>query len=100
LWIFQIWIIGEKVGEGMGRTRKEAQRQAANMSLRNLAGEFYAICRLWMKNDKYATELLVVDNYLLMGSYFRSWTYDMSSKSVTLQQLVVLISRTRRIFSY
>ncbi|KAF7002624.1 hypothetical protein CFC21_018088 [Triticum aestivum] len=36
----QIWIVGEKVGEGMGRTRKEAQRQAANISLRNLADRF------------------------------------------------------------
>ncbi|KAM3388267.1 hypothetical protein ACQJBY_010817 [Aegilops geniculata] len=36
----QIWIVGEKVGEGMGRTRKEAQRQAANISLRNLADKF------------------------------------------------------------
>jgi acetone carboxylase gamma subunit len=43
LWIFQIWIVGEKVGEGMGRTRKEAQRQAAHISLRNLAGEFYLV---------------------------------------------------------
>lgn len=36
----QIWIVGEKVGEGMGRTRKEAQYQAANISLRNLADRF------------------------------------------------------------
>ncbi|CAM0903666.1 unnamed protein product [Alopecurus aequalis] len=36
----QIWIVGEKVGEGMGRTRKEAQRQAATISLRNLADKF------------------------------------------------------------
>jgi acetone carboxylase gamma subunit len=27
----------------MGRTRKEAQRQAAHISLRNLAGEFYVV---------------------------------------------------------
>lgn len=36
----QIWVVGEKVGEGMGRTRKEAQRQAAYISLRNLADKF------------------------------------------------------------
>jgi len=32
-------IFGEKVGEGVGKTRKEAQCQAADTSLRNLAGE-------------------------------------------------------------
>jgi hypothetical protein len=36
---FQVWIFGEKVGEGTGKTRKEAQQQAADTSLRNLAGE-------------------------------------------------------------
>nr|CAB3447343.1 unnamed protein product [Digitaria exilis] len=35
----EVWIVGEKIGEGIGRTRREAQRQAANMSLRNLAEE-------------------------------------------------------------
>jgi len=29
----------EKIGEGIGKTRKEAQCQAADTSLRNLAGE-------------------------------------------------------------
>jgi hypothetical protein len=36
---FQVWIFGEKIGEGFGKTRKEAQCQAADTSLRNLAGE-------------------------------------------------------------
>jgi len=35
----QVWIFGEKIGEGIGKTRKEAQCQAADTSLRNLAGE-------------------------------------------------------------
>ncbi|KAG8060112.1 hypothetical protein GUJ93_ZPchr0002g25034 [Zizania palustris] len=34
------WIVGEKVGEGIGRTRKEAQCQAAEISLRNLANKY------------------------------------------------------------
>jgi hypothetical protein len=37
---FQVWIVGEKIGEGIGSTRKEAQRQAAEISLRNLASKF------------------------------------------------------------
>lgn len=36
----QVWLVGEKVGEGIGSTRKEAQRQAAEISLRNLASKF------------------------------------------------------------
>ncbi|KAJ1280124.1 hypothetical protein BS78_04G207700 [Paspalum vaginatum] len=36
----EVWIVGEKVGEGIGRTRREAQRQAAEMSLRNLANKY------------------------------------------------------------
>jgi RNA polymerase II C-terminal domain phosphatase-like 1/2 len=36
----EVWIVGEKVGEGIGRTRKEAQCQAAEISLRNLASKF------------------------------------------------------------
>jgi hypothetical protein len=35
----QVWIFGEKIGEGIGKTRKEAQCEAADTSLRNLAGE-------------------------------------------------------------
>ncbi|KAK4858138.1 hypothetical protein QYF36_011597 [Acer negundo] len=36
----EAWFGGEKVGEGIGRTRREAQRQAAEGSLKNLAN-FY-----------------------------------------------------------
>ncbi|PWZ20820.1 RNA polymerase II C-terminal domain phosphatase-like 1 [Zea mays] len=36
----EVWIVGEKFGEGIGRTRREAQRQAAEMSLRNLANKY------------------------------------------------------------
>jgi hypothetical protein len=36
----QVFIVGERIGEGIGRTRREAQRQAAEMSLRNLASKF------------------------------------------------------------
>jgi dsRNA-specific ribonuclease len=40
LHLVQVWIVGEKVGEGIGRTRREAQHKAAEMSLRNLASKF------------------------------------------------------------
>jgi hypothetical protein len=43
-YFFQVWIVGEKVGEGIGSTRKEAQRQAAEISLRNLASKFVLCC--------------------------------------------------------
>ena len=53
----QVWIFGEKIGEGIGKTRKEAQCQAADTSLRNLAGElrstpcsFYSQLELLMCN--------------------------------------------------
>ncbi|CAN6235709.1 unnamed protein product [Urochloa humidicola] len=36
----EVWIFGEKIGEGIGKTRKEAQCQAADTSLRNLADKF------------------------------------------------------------
>uniref|UniRef100_A0A453P5S5 DRBM domain-containing protein n=1 Tax=Aegilops tauschii subsp. strangulata TaxID=200361 RepID=A0A453P5S5_AEGTS len=36
----EVWIVGEKVGEGIGSSRKEAQRQAAEISLRNLANKY------------------------------------------------------------
>uniref|UniRef100_A0A0D3FY81 protein-serine/threonine phosphatase n=1 Tax=Oryza barthii TaxID=65489 RepID=A0A0D3FY81_9ORYZ len=36
----EVRILGEKVGEGIGKTRKAAKRQAVNMSLRNLAEKF------------------------------------------------------------
>jgi hypothetical protein len=40
LCLVQVCIVGEKIGEGIGRTRREAQHQAAEMSLRNLASKF------------------------------------------------------------
>ncbi|KAF5180249.1 Rna polymerase ii c-terminal domain phosphatase-like [Thalictrum thalictroides] len=36
----EVWFTGEKVGEGVGRTRKEAQYQAAEHALRNLANKY------------------------------------------------------------
>ncbi|PNT69120.1 RNA polymerase II C-terminal domain phosphatase-like 1 isoform X2 [Brachypodium distachyon] len=36
----EVWIVGERVGEGIGGTRREAQWQAAEMSLRNLANKY------------------------------------------------------------
>jgi hypothetical protein len=38
--LLQVWIVGEKLGEGIGRTRKEALCQASEISLRNLASKF------------------------------------------------------------
>lgn len=34
----QIWFVGEKLGVGVGKTRNEALQQAAEISLRYLAG--------------------------------------------------------------
>ncbi|XP_030969184.1 RNA polymerase II C-terminal domain phosphatase-like 1 [Quercus lobata] len=34
---FEAWFAGEKIGEGLGRTRREAHRLAAECSLKNLA---------------------------------------------------------------
>lgn len=39
--ILQVWFAGEKIGAATGRTRKEAQQQAAEKSLLNLAGKEY-----------------------------------------------------------
>ncbi|KAF5473108.1 hypothetical protein F2P56_009748 [Juglans regia] len=36
----EAWFAGEKIGEGIGRTRREAQRQAAEGSLKNLANVY------------------------------------------------------------
>lgn len=36
----QAWFAGEKVGEGIGRTRREAQSLAAESSIRSLASKF------------------------------------------------------------
>ncbi|XWS15721.1 hypothetical protein CRYUN_Cryun34aG0026200 [Craigia yunnanensis] len=44
----EAWFAGEKVGEGIGRTVKEAQRQAAEDSIKNLASNmsYYFYCSL------------------------------------------------------
>ncbi|PWA97875.1 C-terminal domain phosphatase-like 1 [Artemisia annua] len=39
---FEVWFAGEKIGEGTGRTRREAQHQAAEASLMNLADKYLA----------------------------------------------------------
>ncbi|OVA00560.1 NLI interacting factor [Macleaya cordata] len=36
----EVWFSGEKIGEGIGKTRKEAQRQASERSLTNLANKY------------------------------------------------------------
>ncbi|WOL09845.1 RNA polymerase II C-terminal domain phosphatase-like 1 [Canna indica] len=36
----EVWFVGEKLGEGVGKTRKEAQHQAAEISLRYLADKY------------------------------------------------------------
>ncbi|GAA0160763.1 protein phosphatase [Lithospermum erythrorhizon] len=36
----EVWFAGEKIGKGIGRTRREAHRQAAEGSLMNLADKF------------------------------------------------------------
>ncbi|XP_026392278.1 RNA polymerase II C-terminal domain phosphatase-like 1 isoform X1 [Papaver somniferum] len=36
----EVWFSGEKIGVGIGKTRKEAQRQAAERSLRTLANKY------------------------------------------------------------
>ncbi|KAJ9565942.1 hypothetical protein OSB04_001908 [Centaurea solstitialis] len=37
---FEVWFAGERIGEGSGRTRREAQHQAAEASLMNLADKY------------------------------------------------------------
>lgn len=46
-----MWFAGEKIGEGIGRTRREAQRQAAEESLMNLAGKLCCLSQLTVGND-------------------------------------------------
>lgn len=36
----EAWLVGDKIGEGVGRTRKEAQHQAVMSSLRTLANKY------------------------------------------------------------
>ena len=44
--LLQAWFVGEKVGDGFGRTRREAQSLAAEGSIKNLASKFsnFEIC--------------------------------------------------------
>jgi len=37
----QAWFAGKKVGEGFGRTRREAQNKAAECSIKQLAGKLF-----------------------------------------------------------
>ncbi|XP_073101362.1 RNA polymerase II C-terminal domain phosphatase-like 1 isoform X2 [Elaeis guineensis] len=41
----EVWFVGEKVGEGIGKTRKEAHQQAAEISLRTLADKYLSNAR-------------------------------------------------------
>ncbi|KAJ3680335.1 hypothetical protein LUZ60_016613 [Juncus effusus] len=36
----EVWFVGEKIGEGIGRTRKEAQLKAAEIALQNLSNKY------------------------------------------------------------
>ncbi|KAL4589747.1 hypothetical protein LXL04_002657 [Taraxacum kok-saghyz] len=53
----EIWFAGEKIGEGNGRTRREAQHEVAEASLMNIAGNFDA------------------DKYLLRSKFGTSYVY-------------------------
>lgn len=39
----EVWFVGEKIGEGIGRTRKEAQHHAAENSLQSLANKYLTL---------------------------------------------------------
>ncbi|XP_038982808.1 RNA polymerase II C-terminal domain phosphatase-like 1 isoform X2 [Phoenix dactylifera] len=41
----EVWFVGGKLGEGIGKTRKEAQQQAAEISLRTLANKYLSNAR-------------------------------------------------------
>ncbi|KAL6651088.1 hypothetical protein ACP70R_010013 [Stipagrostis hirtigluma subsp. patula] len=70
----EVWIFGEKVGEGIGKTRKEAQHQAADTSLRNLADKFLSC-------DPDKTTVLK-DN--AFNSYSNSYSYSGSNRDDVL----------------
>lgn len=38
--LVQVWLVGDKIGEGIGKTRKEAQHQAVLNTLQNLANKY------------------------------------------------------------
>ena len=39
--LLQAWFSGKKVGEGIGKSRREALQKAAELSLQNLAGKTF-----------------------------------------------------------
>ncbi|KGN49212.1 RNA polymerase II C-terminal domain phosphatase-like 1 [Cucumis sativus] len=41
----EAWFVGEKIGEGIGHTRRDAQRQAAEGSIKNLANIYVSRCK-------------------------------------------------------
>ncbi|XP_023544663.1 RNA polymerase II C-terminal domain phosphatase-like 1 [Cucurbita pepo subsp. pepo] len=41
----EAWFVGEKIGEGIGKTRREAQRHAAEGSIKNLANVYVSRCK-------------------------------------------------------
>jgi hypothetical protein len=65
VWIFlQVWLVGEKIGEGTGRTRKEAQHQACEISLKNLASEFF-----FLRESHNYIVIWYLRNYLIDPKY-------------------------------
>ncbi|KAI8567754.1 hypothetical protein RHMOL_Rhmol02G0146200 [Rhododendron molle] len=59
VWFLWVLFAGEKIGEGIGRTRKEAQHHAAEGSLMNLACEilyFEAMPSIWFLQVLFAAE--------------------------------------------
>ncbi|CAK9321014.1 unnamed protein product [Citrullus colocynthis] len=41
----EAWFVGEKIGEGIGNTRRDAQRHAAEGSIKNLANIYVSRCK-------------------------------------------------------
>ncbi|XP_078439981.1 C-terminal domain phosphatase-like 1 isoform X2 [Wolffia australiana] len=61
-----VWFVGEKVGEGIGKTRKEAQRYASESSLRNLAHQY--LSTVSPDIDSMADDTLPVDRPRTTGA--------------------------------
>lgn len=62
--MMQVLFTGEKVGVGMGKTRKDAQQQAAENALRSLAGKNFKYPNLFVKN-RTVTWLYITIYYFL-----------------------------------
>ncbi|KAL5215131.1 hypothetical protein ABZP36_004283 [Zizania latifolia] len=60
----EVWILGEKVGEGLGKTIKEAKRQATDMSLQNHADKF-------LSSDQDKTTVLKENGFSNNSNSFR-----------------------------